>query len=291
MSCSTVQRSTACAGILLLPSLLLWGVPSPAVAEDLPFFASGPAFLERAEPAGELVEFDADGSIWSSGNGAGERLFGSIPWLAVPDAGPTSFTDSSMPGDLDAWFPRANNDPLGAELTLVGFPTPMSLLGVAKVRVRGEYGTNFDDHRRTGGQIYAIGRGWAGIDAAFDHREIDLPRGRENGLWTGDANLVFRLPEVRMLNMRAGVGANWLHDGGETDVGYNLTYSADVFIKRPWLLSGEIDWGQVGSEQLFHGRATFGLMLGNFEVYTGYDYYEAGRLELDGLVGGAGIWF
>ena len=285
MSFPTVQTSAACAGILMLLC-----VSSPAAAEDLPCFSTAPAFIQAAEPAGELVKLDAiSGEVRSTRDGAADPLFGSIPRLTT-HAGPAWFADASE-ADLDAWFPRANNDPSDAELTLVALPAPLSLLGVARVRVRGEYGTNFDDHRRTGGQIYAIGHTWAGIDAAFDHREIDLPRGRENGLWTGDANLVFRLPEVRSLNMRAGVGANWLHDGGETDVGYNLTYAADVFIKRPWLLSGEIDWGRVGSEQLFHGRVTFGVMLGNFEVYTGYDYYEAGRLELDGLVGGAGIWF
>lgn len=283
---SPVQSGATYAGVLLL----VWGAPPPAVAGDLPFFTPAAPSFQGSEPAGELVELDA-GEVCSPRDPMGERLFGTIPRLTLSQTDSTWWSGTSPADDLDAWFPRANNDPLDAELMLVALPGPLSMLGFAKVRLRGEYGTNFDDHRRVGGQVYAIGRSWAGVDAAWDHREIDLPRGRENGLWTGDANLVFRLPEVRSLNMRAGVGANWLHDRGETDVGYNLTYAADVFIKRPWLLSGEVDWGRVGSEKLFHGRATFGLMLGNFEVYTGYDYYEAGRLELDGLVGGAGIWF
>ena len=247
--------------------------------------------LIAGQLAGNPVELD-----WNRGEvrrTAPTRIFDSIPRLALRNDGAevdAAFLHDPDDASLDDWFPRANNDPLDADLTLVAMPL-LTPLGISNIRFRSEYGTDFDNNRRIGGQLLATGRGWVGMDTAWDYREIDLPAGKENEFWSGDANIVARLPEVMMLNMRAGAGVNWLHDRGETDLGYNLTYAADVFVKQPWLLSSEIDWGQVGSEDLLHFRITLGLVLGTMEVFGGYDYYDVGSMELDGLVGGVGLWF
>ena len=42
---------------------------------------------------------------------------------------------------------------------------------------------------------------------------------------------------------------------------------------------------------LVHFRATAGVMLNRFEVYTGYDHLEIGSACLQGLLAGVRFWF
>jgi hypothetical protein len=125
---------------------------------------------------------------------------------------------------------------------------------------------------------------------ANDHRE-SLGGGRHDQLWTGDCNVVFRFAQSPKLQMRSGLGFNWLSDriGGEE--GFNFTYSGDFFPADPWIMSGEIDWGTLGSAGLFHGRATVGVHYHRCEVYTGYDYLDIGDTQIDGLVAGLRVWY
>ena len=87
------------------------------------------------------VELDWEGGeVRVAGESA--RVFGSIPRLSFRNANTES--GATFPGrgdtDLDDWFPRANDDPLDADLTLVAMPLAGPLLGISNVRVRGEYG-------------------------------------------------------------------------------------------------------------------------------------------------------
>ena len=86
------------------------------------------------------------------------------------------------------------------------------------------------------------------------------------------------------LSRIAGLGFNWLADAQDTNFGFNFTYGGDWFVRRPWILSAEIDWGRLGQAALFHGRATVGLHFHRLEIYTGYDYYDVNRTPLGGPV-------
>ncbi len=52
-----------------------------------------------------------------------------------------------------------------------------------------------------------------------------------------------------------------------------------------------IDWGTLGHEELFRFRATAGLTIHGVEAYTGYQYFDLGRTQLNGLVAGVRVWF
>ncbi len=223
------------------------------------------------------------------------KLFGQIGWLSPKRESLTSELTS------DTIIIRGENSGLGSglfsewraapdyQITLVRGGVPQ-LFG-ARGRLRGEYGDEFDDVKRIRGQMLLnlIGN-HIGIDASVNSWEDHRPRPQSLGdFWTGDANLVYSLGAQRVA-MRGGVGAAWVYDN-DLDVGHNFTYGADLYLTRPWLLSGEVDWGQINSDKLFHWRATAGLQLLRFEIYVGYDSYKWDRIRFDGPVAGAGIWF
>ena len=63
-------------------------------------------------------------------------------------------------------------------------------------------------------------------------------------LWLGDVNVVYRCAQIPILQMRTGLGMNWLADEFGSDVGFNFTYSGDFFPADPWLVSAGINWGK-----------------------------------------------
>ena len=130
-----------------------------------------------------------------------------------------------------------------------------------------------------------------GIDTSFDYRRETIASGIHDGLWTGDANIVFRFAQSQKLMMRSGLGVNWLSDQYGSDFGFNFTYGGDWFPTEPWVLSAEIDWGRLGRAELFHGRGTIGLNFRHWEIFTGYDFYHVGRAEVSGLVSGVRFWY
>jgi hypothetical protein len=72
---------------------------------------------------------------------------------------------------------------------------------------------------------------------------------------------VFELSRIgpsERAQFRAGLGMNWLDDPIDTDLGFNFTYGADFFPGRPWILSATLDWGTLGSAELFRFRTSVG---------------------------------
>lgn len=222
------------------------------------------------------------------------RLFGTIDWLGGPlqtrsdQAFADPFVMHADNAELNTswldWDPLAEQE--GVTLVRGGFPQLLPRNGRARI----EYGDEFEDVKRIRGQLV-----WAllpniGIDASVNSWEDHRPSPKSLGdFWTGDANLVYSMGAQRVA-MRGGVGAAWVYDT-DYDVGYNVTYGADLFLTRPWLLSGEIDYGTINNEKLFHWRASVGLQLLMLEIYVGYDSYKWNQIRFDGPVAGAGLWF
>lgn len=158
------------------------------------------------------------------------------------------------------------------------------------VRYRTEYTETFDDLSRTGGQLLWDTSSRWGIDSQFDNLRESRDLQPDDDLWIGDANLVFRFAQSDRVQMRTGIGFNWLKDDAQSDFGFNFTYGGDFFIKKPWVVSTEIDWGLLGNANLFRGRVTTGITWHRCEFYTGYEYLEIGTMQLNGLVAGIRIW-
>ncbi len=159
------------------------------------------------------------------------------------------------------------------------------------LRACAEYADDFDDMSRIGGQVLLDSASRWGLDAEFNRWREDLTLNRHDSLWTGDFNVVCRFAQSPRVQMRTGIGFNWLSDTEGSEFGFNFTYGGDWFPRDPWIVSAEIDWGEVGNATLFHGRATLGVQFHRFEIYTGYDYYDVGNTQIDGVVSGLRLWY
>jgi hypothetical protein len=159
------------------------------------------------------------------------------------------------------------------------------------VRGRAEYGTDFDGLEWFGGQLLVEGTHRWGLDADVRRVEEQLLPAGQDSLWLGDANVLFRFAQSEALQMRAGLGMNYLSDPVGSDFGFNFTYGGDWFPVQPLVVSGEFDMGTLGSSQLYHLRATIGANWSISEAYVGYDYTDIGHTQIAGLVAGVRLWY
>jgi hypothetical protein len=190
---------------------------------------------------------------------------------------------------IDGFFPRFpyENDAPGYMMIDDWTSKPRRWSG----RVRSDYATDFDDLSRVGGHLLLSTTSRFGLDVEMDHFEERHFGRRYDDLWLGDANVVYRFTQSERTQWRAGVGMNWLADPNDSDFGVNFTYGVDLFPVRPWVLSSTLDWGTLGSAELFHFRTTVGILFRGIEAYTGYEYYDVDRFHFNGLIGGVRIWF
>lgn len=159
------------------------------------------------------------------------------------------------------------------------------------LRTRIEYSDSFDDLSRIGGQVLWDTASRWGIDSQFDYLREERTGSANDQLWLGDANVVYRFAQSPRLQMRTGLGVNWMSDTDGTDLGFNFTYGGDLFLANPWIVSAEVDWGWLGNAGLFRGRTTLGVHLHRWEFYTGYEYLDVGRTQLNSLLGGVRLWY
>ncbi|WP_166824939.1 hypothetical protein [Thalassoroseus pseudoceratinae] len=160
----------------------------------------------------------------------------------------------------------------------------------AGTRLRFDYSEDYNDEVRIHGQLMTQLTGQFGLDAESTWYDKTRNSDIDGELWTGDANLVYKM-DVSRITLRFGGGAAYALKDGRADVGYNMTYGTDFYIRRPFLVSGEIDWGEISGDQLFHWRVTTGFVYGSLEIFAGYDSYELGEFDINGPVAGLGIVF
>lgn len=148
-----------------------------------------------------------------------------------------------------------------------------------------------DDVTRYSGRLLLDTSSRFGLDIESNHWRESLPGGGTDGLWTGDANVVFRFAQSEKWQFRAGAGLNWLADDVGSEFGVNFTYGADWFPRKPWTVSSIFDVGLLGDAGLFHNRTTVGVMMGRSEIFCGYDYFQLGSTSFHGPVAGIGLRF
>jgi hypothetical protein len=158
------------------------------------------------------------------------------------------------------------------------------------VRARGELGTGFDDIDWIGGRVQLDTRWRLGLESDFRYVREDLDAGRDD-LWLGDANLLFRFAQSEHWQFRTGLGCNFLADRIGSDFGFNFTYTADWQPVRPLVLAAELDLGWLGHATVVHVRTTVGANLGVTEAFVGYDLYDVGSTQIQGLVAGVQFWY
>lgn len=158
------------------------------------------------------------------------------------------------------------------------------------IRMRAEYFDDFDSLSYWGGSVLLDTAVRLGFDSEFYYRKEDLPAG-DDSLWNGDANIVFRFAQSEKMQMRAGLGLNWLTDDEDTDFGMNFTYGGDWFPADPWIFSAELDAGKLGSADLLHLRSTLGAQYHRVELFSGYDYLAIGQAKIHGPVFGLRLWY
>jgi hypothetical protein len=158
-------------------------------------------------------------------------------------------------------------------------------------RLRGEYADEFDDLSRYSGHLLVDTSSRLGFDTEVNYWRQSLSPGVHDQLWLGDANLLYRFAQNEFVQMRSGVGLNWLADDIGSEFGFNFTYGGDIYPIRPLVVSADLDAGWLGEAWLIHLRATVGVQWKQVEVYTGYDYWEIGSTQLDGLIAGVRLTF
>jgi hypothetical protein len=178
---------------------------------------------------------------------------------------------------------------------LSGYIQPFDAGGQTKpwaVRLDAEYVETFDRLDNViGGHLLVDTASRFGLSASFNHLEEELSGGGRDRLQVGDCNLVYRFAQSEWAEFHTGLGMNWLADGSRTDLGFNFTYSADIYPRKPWVISAAIDWGTLGHAELFRFRTTAGIVFYGIETYAGYEYTEIGRAHWNGLVAGLRVWF
>jgi hypothetical protein len=154
-----------------------------------------------------------------------------------------------------------------------------------------DYADDFDRLNQIGSHLLVSTSSRWDVDTEFNYLEESRRSHQRDQLWLGDVNLTYRFAQSERAQFRTGLGLNWLDDRDGTDLGVNFTYGMDLFPCKPWVLTSSIDWGTLGHAELFRFRSTAGVMVHNFEVYTGYEYLDIDRTRSNSLIGGVRVWF
>jgi hypothetical protein len=158
-------------------------------------------------------------------------------------------------------------------------------------RVSLEDGNDFDGLNRFGGQVLVDSACRLGIITTWDHFRERLDNGRRDETTIGDFNFTWRFAQSPNFLMRAGLGFRVLSDDHVTDAGFNFHYGAECFPRRPLVLTGAIDLGNLGDAFVFRGRATAGILWHGIEAFGGYDFLHIGDVNLHGPMIGVRWWF
>jgi len=154
-----------------------------------------------------------------------------------------------------------------------------------------EDGNDFNGLNRANGQFLLETSSGFGLLTSWNQFHERLRAGRSDDLTVGDVNFILSGSRGPDWSLRAGLGFRTLIDHGRTDWGFNFHLGGDYFPARPIVLSIDSDFGTVGDAGVAHGRATIGLMLQRWEIYTGYDALLIGSTTLHGPLVGVRLWF
>ena len=205
------------------------------------------------------------------------------PWWGPPAAIDDNYEET-------AHFPSYPYfDSEGGYLRLEEYPDVTTYPWAARVLV--DYGTDFND-------IHRIGTNWRvdtmhrwGFDGEWVYYDEETAADDSDFFSFGDVNFIWRFAQSGHAMWWTGAGTHWLDRETGTEWGYHMTYGADIFVGKPWVLSGALDWGRTGDEDFFHGRVTFGPQWRHGELFVGFETLNAGTSEADTMLFGFRLWY
>jgi len=154
-----------------------------------------------------------------------------------------------------------------------------------------EDGNDFDGLNRVGLR-FTLDTMWRlGFQTNWNYLSDHFGAGLNDQTWLGDSALTFRFAQNEWINFYTGLGARVLTDPHTTNWGFNYVYGFDSFPKKPWIISGLFDTGNVGSAWIWHGRGTIGASFKHCEIFTGYDFMRVGSVNVQGPLVGLRLWF
>jgi len=148
----------------------------------------------------------------------------------------------------------------------------------------------FDRLDNLGGHLLIEDAPRVAFGASWGHLE-DRDGDRCDSLNVGNCNLLCRSAQGELGEFGVGAGMNWLNDSTATNLGFNLIYAADIYPRKPWVFSSELDWGTLGKAELFSFRATVGVEFHHIETYADCEHTDIGREHWNGLIAGVRFWF
>ncbi|MHC4880631.1 MAG: hypothetical protein ACYTGL_29620 [Planctomycetota bacterium] len=160
----------------------------------------------------------------------------------------------------------------------------------SQIIFRGQYGDDFSGLSNASGRLLWDSSWRLGIDTEFFYRREELSQGSDE-LWNGDFNVVYTFARSEDAQFRVGAGVNWLTDRSDTFSGFNFTYGAVFFPAEPFVISADLDWGNVGEASLFHGRTTIGVTHNGWGLFTGYDYLKIEDVDVHAWINGVELRF
>lgn len=226
-------------------------------------------------------------------------LFGEVfgPFILFGLTGPFTLPHAILGDDFDfvgsfARHPYAGGYPgyMAIDRTGTGEGPPAGFRPWSG-RVFVEESNDFDGLNRVNAQLLLETDSRFGFQGGWSYLSERLWCGCYDDAFLGDANVVFRFAQSECAQFRAGLGVRVLSDRYDTDVGFNFTYGADFYPGKPFIVSGQLDAGTLGSAGVVRVRGTAGVIRSKFEVFVGYDYLRIGSVDLQGPVIGLRLWF
>jgi len=158
-------------------------------------------------------------------------------------------------------------------------------------RVAIEESNDFDGINRASLRLLLETGSGLGVQTNWSYVHERLSCGCMDESALGDVNLTYLFIQDEHLQMRLGLGARIISDRQITDVGFNFTIGADVYPRKPFVLSTTFDGGTLGKAGVFRAQGSVGYIYKRWEIYLGYDYLRIGSTALQGPTLGLRLWF
>ncbi len=153
-----------------------------------------------------------------------------------------------------------------------------------------EYADNLDNLSRLGLHLRISTTSRFDFETNWNSFTEETHAGRDH-LTLGDADVLFRFAQSDELQLRSGLGANWLDDHDGAFAGFNFRYGADWYPAKPLAIKGLIDLGEIGKAGMVHARLTLGVLYQRWEIFTGYDFRQIGDTRICGPLAGVQFRF
>lgn len=117
-----------------------------------------------------------------------------------------------------------------------------------------------------------------------------LGDGSREQLWLGSAAVSLLFAQNEFAQFRSGLGLRWMPDGDSGHRGWHLLYGVDLYPARPLVVSLHGEAGMLGEAPIAALRGTAGAVVGQVEVYGGYEGLWIGDVDLGSWLVGVRLW-